>query len=95
MRSTTFPGEGTALAYRLVEASGGFDPVAKKEIVVTRVEWCGEVDITADQAVAAATNSARNKGSVAAAFVLGLLAGGAKMRSAVFEQGEQHGFTAK
>jgi hypothetical protein len=35
------------------------------------------------------------KGSDAAAFVLGLLAGGAKLCSTVFEQGEQHGFTAK
>jgi hypothetical protein len=82
------------LAYKLVEASGGIDPVIDKEITITRVEWCGEVGITADQAVAVA--SAANKGKASTGvvtFLLDMLAAGPVLRNTIVERGESRGFT--
>jgi hypothetical protein len=88
--------EMPTLAYKLIEASGGFDPEAEKEIQITRVEWCGEVGISADQALAAASPATKGRATASAVtFVLDVLASGLALRSAVIERAEERGFSEK
>jgi hypothetical protein len=92
-KHNVFRGRPT-LVYRLVQASGGFDPIAKEEIVVSRVEWCGEVDITADQAVAAARAADKGKAaSGAVTFLLDTVAAGPVLRSTIMERGKTRSFS--
>jgi hypothetical protein len=82
------------LAYRLVETSGGIDPSTNEEIEITRVEWCGEVGITADQAVAAATAADKGKATAGiVTFLLDVLAGGPVLRTSIHDRGKERGFT--
>jgi hypothetical protein len=91
--------EMPTLAYKLIETSGGFDPdapEAEKEIRITRVEWCGEVGITADQALAAASPATKGKAAAGAVtFVLDMLANGPVPRHVIIERGEERGFSEK
>jgi hypothetical protein len=84
------------LAYKLVLTSGGFDPEAKEEIKITRVEWCGESPLSADQAIATA-NAANKDKPVASVvtFVLDMLAAGPVRRHDIVERAKERGFSEK
>jgi hypothetical protein len=84
------------LVYKLVIASGGFDPEANEEIQITRVEWCGESALSADQAIAVATAATKDKPVASVVtFVLDMLTAGPIPHGLLTERGKERGFTEK
>jgi hypothetical protein len=81
------------LAYRLIAAEGGRD-AAGAAIRVSRVDWAGEVALTADQAIAAASTVSKAPSGVVT-FLLDMLANGPVPQKVIAERARQRGFTAE
>jgi hypothetical protein len=83
------------LAYRLVAVSGGVDATTGEAINISRVEWAEEVDLTADQALAAAAPAGNAKASTGVVtFLLDMLTNGPVPKATILERAEQRGFSA-
>jgi DNA polymerase bacteriophage-type len=79
------------LAYRITVVETGHDAVTGKPIVAPVIQWDGEVNISAVEAVAAARGKER-RGS-AREFLLDILAAGPVLTTIVVERGGVHGFS--
>jgi hypothetical protein len=79
------------LAYRIAVVETGQDAVSGKPITAPVIQWDGEVNISAAEAVAAARGKER-RGS-AREFLLDILAGGPVLTTIVVERGAAHGFS--
>jgi putative DNA primase/helicase len=64
------------------------------DIKTTRVVWDGAVDMSADEAIAAAAPPKRDKGSVVD-FLLDILAGGPALKSVIEERATAHEFSTQ
>ena len=82
------------LAYRIVQAVGGTDPQTRADIVTSSVVWEEAVDVTADQALAAAAptkDKGRQGGAVG--FLLDVLANGPVSVKTIEERADARGFS--
>jgi putative DNA primase/helicase len=64
------------IAYRITQAVGGTDPQTGAPIVTSAISWEEVVDVTADQATAAASTKGRDQQSGAVVFLMDILANG-------------------
>jgi len=81
------------LSYRITQVPCGVDQTTGADITAACVVWEEAVDLTADEAVAAAAPPKRDKGSVVE-FLLDILAGGPALKSLIDERAAKHGFSA-
>jgi hypothetical protein len=85
-------GKQPTLAYRTEVVAVGFDDAEGKIIEASRVVWEGEVDITADEALAATRTTKASRGT-AQDFLLIILTNGPVPQSRIIECGNERGFS--
>jgi hypothetical protein len=86
-------GKQPTLAYRTEVIPVGFDSVEEKIIEASRVVWEGEVDISADEALAA-TRATKANQTTAQDFLRIILTNGPVLQSRILESGGERGLSA-
>jgi putative DNA primase/helicase len=83
----------STLAYRITQATGGVDPNTGNDISAACVVWEEVVDLTADQALAAAAPSKKRGPSGAITFLLDILTNGPVLKSVIDKRAGERGFS--
>jgi hypothetical protein len=81
------------LAYRIVVVEVGFDRKLGESIRAPVVQWEGEVDITAEEAIAQAKPGKSNRSRPVEDFLSDVLTGGPVLQTTVVERGAERGFS--
>jgi hypothetical protein len=80
------------LAYRIEPVKLGWDAKHERDIMTSLVRWEGQVNMTADEAVAAFRPGKSNR-KTAREFLLDVLAGGPVLQTIITERGAERGFS--
>jgi hypothetical protein len=79
------------LAYHIEDATGGKDPDSGEDIHVSKIVWDGEVDISADEALAATAPKKDHSGAVM--FLMDMLSNGPVPKTLIEERAATRGFS--
>jgi len=81
------------IAYRITQAVGGTDSQTGADIVTSSVSWEEVVDVTADQAIAAASTKSKDQQSGAVVFLMDILANGPVPVKTIEDRATARGFS--